>query len=174
MTGCPSTVALSIALLSISYILFRSYNPILYLIWFRLFRFRSPLLTESRRFLFLGLLRCFTSPRLALLGYSLTQQQPRMNAAGLSHSEIRGLTPACGYPRLIAACYVLPRLLAPRHSPSALSSFHLFTQDFLQSQVVFFLQTSPFPGYSRFFFSLSYSLFFPFYLNFTASSQSCQ
>ena len=33
---------------------------------FGLFRFRSPLLTESLRFLFLGLLRCFTSPRLAL------------------------------------------------------------------------------------------------------------
>ena len=29
---------------------------------FRLFRFRSPLLTESLRFLFLGLLRCFSSP----------------------------------------------------------------------------------------------------------------
>ena len=29
---------------------------------FRLFRFRSPLLTESLRFLLLGLLRCFSSP----------------------------------------------------------------------------------------------------------------
>ena len=29
---------------------------------FRLIRFRSPLLTESLRFLFLGLLRCFSSP----------------------------------------------------------------------------------------------------------------
>ena len=29
---------------------------------FRLLRFRSPLLTESLRFLFLGLLRCFSSP----------------------------------------------------------------------------------------------------------------
>ena len=29
---------------------------------FRLFRFRSPLLTESLRFIFLGLLRCFSSP----------------------------------------------------------------------------------------------------------------
>ena len=36
---------------------------------FRLFRFRSPLLTESLRFLFLGLLRCFTSPRLASPDY---------------------------------------------------------------------------------------------------------
>ena len=34
--------------------------------WFGLFRFRSPLLTESILFLFLRLLRCFTSPRVAL------------------------------------------------------------------------------------------------------------
>ena len=36
---------------------------------FRLFRFRSPLLTESLRVLFLGLLRCFTSPRFASPDY---------------------------------------------------------------------------------------------------------
>ena len=35
-------------------------------LWFGLFRFRSPLLTESILFLFLRLLRCFTSPRVAL------------------------------------------------------------------------------------------------------------
>ena len=34
--------------------------------WFGLFRFRSPLLTESILFLFLRILRCFTSPRVAL------------------------------------------------------------------------------------------------------------
>jgi hypothetical protein len=33
---------------------------------FGLFRFRSPLLTESILILFLRLLRCFTSPRVAL------------------------------------------------------------------------------------------------------------
>ena len=36
---------------------------------FSLFRVRSPLLTESFRFPFLGLLRCFTSPRFALPDY---------------------------------------------------------------------------------------------------------
>ena len=35
-------------------------------LWFGLFRFRSPLLTESILFLFLRILRCFTSPRIAL------------------------------------------------------------------------------------------------------------
>ena len=41
---------------------------------FSLFRFRSPLLTESLRFLFLGLLRCFTSPRFASLDYEFIQR----------------------------------------------------------------------------------------------------
>ena len=41
---------------------------------FRLFRFRSPLLTESFHFLFLGLLRCFTSPRFAFLDYEFIQE----------------------------------------------------------------------------------------------------
>ena len=38
------------------------------------------------------------------------------------YSEIPGSKPACGSPRLIAACHVLHRLLAPRHPPYALSS----------------------------------------------------
>ena len=37
--------------------------------WFGLFRFRSPLLTESILFIFLRLLRCFTSPRIASPDY---------------------------------------------------------------------------------------------------------
>ena len=44
---------------------------------FRLFRFRSPLLTESLRFLFLGLLRCFTSPRFASPDYEFIRSIPR-------------------------------------------------------------------------------------------------
>ena len=34
-------------------------------LWFGLFRVRSPLLTESILFIFLRILRCFTSPRIA-------------------------------------------------------------------------------------------------------------
>jgi len=41
---------------------------------FGLFRFRSPLLTESNFFLFLGLLRCFTSPRLAFFPYCIQRR----------------------------------------------------------------------------------------------------
>ena len=42
--------------------------------------------------------------------------------SGFPHSEIPGSKPACGSPRLIAACHVLHRLLLPRHPPCALSS----------------------------------------------------
>ena len=46
----------------------------------------------------------------------------RVYRDGFPHSEIPGSKPACGSPRLIAACHVLHRLLAPRHPPYALSS----------------------------------------------------
>jgi hypothetical protein len=73
-------------------------------------------------FLFLGLLRCFTSPRLASLDYSFIQRYSDFTRSGFSHSDIHGSLPACGSPWLIATCYVLLRLLAPRHPPFALSS----------------------------------------------------
>ena len=43
-----------------------------------------------------------------------------MKADGLPHSEISGLSIACIYPKLIAACHVLHRLTVPRHPPHAL------------------------------------------------------
>jgi hypothetical protein len=46
----------------------------------------------------------------------------RFYPRGFPHSEIPGSMPACGSPRLIAACHVLHRLLLPRHPPCALSS----------------------------------------------------
>jgi hypothetical protein len=74
------------------------------------------------RFLFLGLLRCFTSPRVALTDYEFIRQWSRITRTRLSHSEIHGSMPVCGSPWLIAADYVLHRPLAPRHPPIALSS----------------------------------------------------
>ena len=46
-----------------------------------------------------------------------------LQAAGLSHSEIRGSQDICSYPQLIAAYHVLLRLHEPRHPPCALSYF---------------------------------------------------
>jgi hypothetical protein len=53
---------------------------------------------------------------------------------GFPHSEIRGSTIARISPRLIAACHVLHRLLAPRHPPNALFSLHHTTTARAQGQ----------------------------------------
>ncbi len=92
----------------------------LHAVGFRLFPLRSPLLRESLRFLFLGVLRCFTSPRLPPVKGS-----PRITGEGLPHSDTRGSMVVCTYPRLFAACHVLLRLSVPRHPPYALSNLTL-------------------------------------------------
>ena len=90
---------------------------------FGLFRVRSPLLTESLIcFLFLRVLRWFTSPGLLLPAYEFSGGSRNLTCGGLPHSEIPGSKPVCGSPRLIAACHVLHRFSAPRHPPSTLSS----------------------------------------------------
>src|SRR6185503_8714925 len=45
-----------------------------------------------------------------------------MTRGGLPHSDIPGSKLVCSSPKLFAACHVLHRLLAPRHSPYTLSS----------------------------------------------------
>ena len=72
-------------------------------------------------FLFLGVLRCFSSPRSP--PYK-TVRIAGLQPAGLSHSEIHGSKVICTYPRLIAAYHVLHRLREPRHPPDALTFFH--------------------------------------------------
>ncbi len=54
----------------------------------------------------------------------------RHSSPGFPHSDILGSRPACGSPGLIAASYVLHRLLMPGHSPYTLSSLTiLFAPD---------------------------------------------
>ena len=47
-------------------------------------------------------------------------QYRRFTAGGFPHSDISGLKPACGSPKLFAACHVLHRHVSPRHPPVAL------------------------------------------------------
>ena len=61
-------------------------------------------------------------PELAPRAYEFSARWLDMTPAGFPHSEIPGSAPACGFPRLIAACYVLHRLPTPRHPLYALSS----------------------------------------------------
>ena len=101
----------------------RPYNPAVHARRFGLFRVRSPLLAESLIcFLFLQVLRWFTSLRCPPPAYGFSRGSSGMSQRGLPHSGIFGSKPVCGSPKLFAAYHVLHRLLAPRHSPYALSS----------------------------------------------------
>ena len=91
------------------------------LIWFGLFPVRSPLLGEY--FLFLQVLRCFSSLGALPPTYVFSRRILEVRSSEFPHSEIPGSKPVHGSPRLIAVSHVLHRHLAPRHSPKALSSF---------------------------------------------------
>ncbi len=71
-------------------------------------------------FLFLRVLRCFSSPRAPL---PTKGRWPVITPAGLPHSETCGSVRACRSPQRFVAWHVLPRPTAPRHSPEALSCF---------------------------------------------------
>ena len=84
-------------------------------------------------FLFLSLLRCFSSRRLPPYDYFIHHTVTGLFPAGFPHSDIPVSMTVCVSTRLFAAFYVLHRLLAPRHPPFALycltkslTSFHLF------------------------------------------------
>ena len=72
-------------------------------------------------FLFLRILRCFTSPGVAFRPYEFRPESSRFTGTGFPHSEISGSKHVCRSPKLIAAYHVLLRLLVPRHSPCALN-----------------------------------------------------
>ena len=69
-------------------------------------------------FLFLQVLRCFSSLRMPhhMMVCSLQLQ-------GFPHSDISGSIPVCKSPELFAAYHVLPRFRKPRHPPFALVLF---------------------------------------------------
>ena len=69
-------------------------------------------------FLFLRLLRCFSSP-----GSPPASRISQLHWDGFPHSEIIGSTVICTSPKLIAAYRVLHRLWEPRHPPYALIIF---------------------------------------------------
>ena len=80
---------------------------------FGLFRFRSPLLTE---YLFLSVLRCFTSRRSLHTPYIFRCGSLDMTPAGFPHSEILGSRFVCQLPEAYR------RLQRPSSAPSAKAS----------------------------------------------------
>src|SRR6266480_7417868 len=73
-------------------------------------------------FLFLRVLRWFTSPRCLRTAYGFSGGSFGISQRGFPHSDIPGSKLICSSPGLIAAYRVLHRLLVPRHSPYTLSS----------------------------------------------------
>ena len=82
---------------------------------FGLFRFRSPLLSESRLIYFPPGTEMVHFPGFARTRLWIRQAVWGFYPHGFPHSEISGSMPACGSPKLIAASHVLHRLFAPRH-----------------------------------------------------------
>ena len=85
------------------------------------FPFARRYLENRFFFLFLQLLRCFSS--LGLSSYTLLIHVWILTLVSeLPHSVISGSQTMCVYPKLFAAYHDLLRLLMPRHSPCALLS----------------------------------------------------
>ena len=95
-----------------------SYNPGLSLriVRFGLFRFRSPLLSESRLISLPPGTEMVHFPGFAFRPYGFRTEYAMFTSRGFPHSEISGSQIACISPEPIAAGCVLHRLLAPRHS----------------------------------------------------------
>ncbi len=98
--------------------------PAITWIGFALFPFRSPLLREY--FLFLEVLRCFSSLGALHAPYVFRCGSPGLVLVGFPHSEMSGSPFATNSPDLIAGNRVLHRPQAPRHSPCALCSLTYF------------------------------------------------
>jgi hypothetical protein len=98
----------------------RPYNPSL--CWFRLFQFRSPLLSESLLFSLPGVREMVQFPQYCFRRLYIQQSDDRLASAGLPHSAIQASQDVCSSTWLFAAYHGLLRLATPRHPPMNPSS----------------------------------------------------
>ena len=116
LAGFPKTILLNLS------DQLRGPNPGMHAFRFGLFRFRSPLLTESlvvfssSGYLDVSVHR--VSSVYLWIQYTVTE----VCSAGFPHSDICGSMDICSSPQLFAAYHVFHRLLVPRHPPCALYS----------------------------------------------------
>ena len=103
-------------------------NPGVHALRFGLFRFRSPLLTESHVVFSSSGYLDVSVHRVPLHTLWIGVWMIRVLRTGFPHSDICGSKIICISPQLFAAYHVFLRLLVPRHPPCALlcliSSMH--------------------------------------------------
>ena len=116
LAGFPKTVLLN------SLNQFRGPNPSMHARWFGLFRFRSPLLTESHVVFSSSGYLDVSVHRVPFLKLCIGLRILEVCSSRFPHSEISGSKDICSSPKLFAAYHVFHRLLVPRHPPYALIS----------------------------------------------------
>ena len=116
LAGFPKTILLNLS------DQFRGPNPGMHASRFGLFRFRSPLLTESHVVFSSSGYLDVSVHRVPLLTLCIGVRILEVCSSGFPHSEISGSMDICSSPKLIAAYHVFHRLSVPRHPPCALIS----------------------------------------------------
>ena len=89
---------------------------------FGLFRFRSPLLTESHVVFSSSGYLDVSVHRVPFHTLWIGVWMTEVFSAGFPHSDISGSMDICSSPKLFAAYHVLHRLSVPRHPPCALNA----------------------------------------------------
>ena len=97
-------------------------NPSMHARWFGLFRFRSPLLTESHVVFSSSGYLDVSVHRVPFLKLCIGLRILEVCSSRFPHSEISGSKDICSSPKLFAAYHVFHRLLVPRHPPCALTT----------------------------------------------------
>ena len=101
---------------------FRGPNPGMHASRFGLFRFRSPLLTESHVVFSSSGYLDVSVRRVPLPALWIGAGMHEGFSCGFPHSDTSGSKGICPSPKLFAAYHVFHRLLVPRHPPYALIS----------------------------------------------------
>ena len=95
-------------------------NPGMHASRFGLFRFRSPLLTESHVVFSSSGYLDVSVHRVPYIWLCIHHMLTEVLSARFPHSDISGSQDMCSSPKLFAAYHVFHRLLVPRHPPYAL------------------------------------------------------
>ena len=116
LAGFPKTILLDLLNQ------FRGPNPGVHALRFGLFRFRSPLLTESHVVFSSSGYLDVSVHRVPFHSLWIGLWILEVFSSRFPHSDISGSMDICSSPKLFAAYHVFHRLLVPRHPPYALIS----------------------------------------------------